>query len=96
MRVETAAEIIAKKMWHRGDRVTARDLFDLALVAQLAPESLNEAGRFIVRHRDAFLAQLQTRKPVLQMSFDEIDVMAGSATFDECVTVAQEYLQGLP
>jgi hypothetical protein len=28
VKVETAAEIIAKKMYHRGDRVTARDLFD--------------------------------------------------------------------
>ena len=30
VRVETAVEIIAKKMYHRGDRATARDLFDLA------------------------------------------------------------------
>ena len=29
VRVETAAEVIAKKMYHRGDRATARDLFDL-------------------------------------------------------------------
>ena len=34
VRVETAAEVIAKKMYHRGDRATARDLFDLALVAE--------------------------------------------------------------
>ena len=26
IRVETAAEIVAKKLWHRGDRATARDL----------------------------------------------------------------------
>ena len=30
VRVETAAEVIAKRMYHRGDRATARDLFDLA------------------------------------------------------------------
>lgn len=30
VKVEKAAEIIAKKMYHRGDRVTARDLFDLS------------------------------------------------------------------
>jgi predicted nucleotidyltransferase component of viral defense system len=34
VKVETAAEIIAKKMYHRGDRVTARDLFDLSLVIE--------------------------------------------------------------
>src|SRR5882762_7137053 len=27
VKAETAAEIVAKKMWHRGDRVTARDAF---------------------------------------------------------------------
>jgi hypothetical protein len=34
VRVETAAEVIAKKMLHRGDRATARDLFDLAMVVE--------------------------------------------------------------
>ncbi|MDP9877632.1 hypothetical protein J2W25_001938 [Variovorax boronicumulans] len=29
IRVETSAEIIAKKMWHRGDQAKARDRFDL-------------------------------------------------------------------
>lgn len=28
VKVETSAEIIAKKFWHRGDRLTARDIFD--------------------------------------------------------------------
>ncbi len=31
---------IAKKMYHRGDRVTARDLFDLALVIEREPLDL--------------------------------------------------------
>jgi len=29
VRVETSAEIIAKKVWHRGEQFTARDIFDL-------------------------------------------------------------------
>lgn len=33
IRVETSAEIIAKKMWHRGDRAKGRDLFDLCAVS---------------------------------------------------------------
>ncbi|KIP17546.1 hypothetical protein KY49_6439 [Burkholderia sp. MSHR3999] len=44
MKVETAAEIVAKKMWHRGDRPTARDLFDLSLVIEREPDSLMAAG----------------------------------------------------
>ncbi|MEQ1488858.1 MAG: nucleotidyl transferase AbiEii/AbiGii toxin family protein, partial [Methylotenera sp.] len=30
--LETPLEIVAKKMWHRGNKATARDLLDLCLV----------------------------------------------------------------
>lgn len=40
VRVETSTEIVAKKVWHRGDRFRARDIFDLALVAEKEPEAL--------------------------------------------------------
>ena len=40
VKAETAAEIVVKKMWHRGDRVTARDLFDLSLVIKRDPAAL--------------------------------------------------------
>ncbi len=33
VRVETTAEILAKKVWHRGAEFTARDIFDFALIA---------------------------------------------------------------
>lgn len=33
VRVETTAEILAKKVWHRGREFTARDIFDFALIA---------------------------------------------------------------
>ena len=44
VRVETAAEIVAKKLWHRGDRATARDLFDLSLVIEREPDALRVAA----------------------------------------------------
>lgn len=53
VKVETAAEIVAKKLWHRGDRATARDLFDLSLVIEQEPEALATAVPYLVRHRDA-------------------------------------------
>lgn len=40
VRVEHPAEIIAKKMYHRGQQATPRDLFDLCLVIERAPEAL--------------------------------------------------------
>lgn len=35
VRVETSAEIIAKKLWHRGDRLTGRDVFDFDALVTL-------------------------------------------------------------
>jgi Nucleotidyl transferase AbiEii toxin, Type IV TA system len=38
--VETSVEIVAKKVWYRGAEFTARDIFDLALVAEKEAEAL--------------------------------------------------------
>jgi len=95
VRVETAAEIIAKKMWHRGDQVAARDLFDLALVIQREPASLTKAGAFLMKHREPFLAQLESRKAILRESFDAIDTLDFDPTFDECVKRVNRFLIGL-
>jgi hypothetical protein len=59
VKVETAAEIVAKKLWHRGDSATARELFDLSLVIEREPQALVRAAPYLVRHREAFLTQIQ-------------------------------------
>ena len=41
--LETAAEVLAKKLYWRGSRVLARDVFDLAAARLLDPDSLAEA-----------------------------------------------------
>src|SRR5690606_37656560 len=38
--VETSTEIVAKKMYYRGNRAKARDLFDFALVLEKEPDAL--------------------------------------------------------
>ena len=96
VRVETAAEIVAKKPWHRGDQVSARDLFDLSLVIEREPESLRTAGRFLVRHREAFIEQLSTRAAVLKAQFDAIDVLKYRPTFEDAAVRAERFLAGLP
>ena len=96
VRVETSVEIIAKKMWHRGDRVTARDLFDLSLVAQKEPQQLARAAPFITRHRNTFLEQLQTRQATLRLSFAEIDALDFPKSYDQCVVIAERFLSRLP
>lgn len=89
IRVETSAEIIAKKMWHRGDRAKARDLFDLCAVAGAEPQQLRLAERFMVRHGAAFLRALADREDVLRREFAEIDVIGAAMDFDRCLQQAE-------
>lgn len=96
VRAETAVEIVAKKMWHRGATATARDLFDLALVIERERKALAAAARFLVRHRKAFLQQLHARAPVLRAQFDAIDAMRFRPSYDDCVARAERFLCALP
>lgn len=96
VKVETAAEIVAKKLWHRGDRATARDLFDLALVIEREPEALATAAPFLVRHRDAFLDQIQQRRTVLSAQFNAIDALGYRPPYEEAVDQARGFLAQLP
>lgn len=93
--VETSVEIIAKKMWHRGNAVTARDLFDLALVIDREPKALRAAAQFIVRYRDSFLEQLKSRHKILNMQFNAIDAWKYQPPFLDCVDIAERFLMRL-
>ena len=95
VRVETSAEIIAKKMFHRGDRVTARDLFDLALVIEREPGPLKAAGPFLIRHRQAFLDQIRNPHPTLETGFAAIATLDYAPEFDHCVALAGAFLDAL-
>ena len=95
IRVEKAAEIIAKKMYHRGDRVAARDLFDLALVIEREPQSLRQAAPFLHRHRQTFLDQIRHPHPSLRAGFDAIATLDYAPSFDACVAVAGSFLERL-
>ena len=95
VRVETSAEIVAKKLWHRGDRATARDLFDLALVIEREPQSLASASEFLVRHRSAFLTQIEQRKEILQLQFDAIDRLAYQVSYEDAKRLAEQFLGSL-
>lgn len=95
IRLETAIEIIAKKMWHRGNEAKARDLFDLCVVIENSRDELGAAREFLLRNRSSFLRQLKERHNILRTQFNEIDVLDYRRTFDECVELATGYLSGL-
>lgn len=90
--VETCAEIIAKKMWHRGDQAKARDLFDLCAVADLEPAALNAARPFLTRHSAAFLARLQQYREISAEEFHKIDRIDYARPFAECMDLAEQIL----
>lgn len=96
VRVETAAEIVAKKMWHRGNRPTPRDLFDLCVVIEKEPDALRAAGRFLVRHRDVFLRELVTNADTLSRRFAAIHTLGYTPSYRYCVDLATEFLRALP
>jgi predicted nucleotidyltransferase component of viral defense system len=95
IRVETAAEIVAKKLWHRGDRVTARDLFDLSLVIEREPEALKSVAKFLLKNADAFITQIDSRSKTLKRQFAEIDVLTYKPDFDAAAMRATNFLNSL-
>lgn len=95
VKTETAAEIIAKKMYHRGDRATARDLFDFALVIEREARQLLAAKQFLLRHREAFVSQIRQPHMGLRAAFEAIATLDYTPGFDQCVTVVGEFLDRL-
>ena len=82
-------------MYHRGDRVTARDLFDLALVIERDACLLVAAKPFLLRHRQAFLAQVRQPHASLRAAFDAIATLDYTPDFDHCVAVVGDFLDRL-
>jgi len=93
--VETTAEILAKKMWHRGNMATARDLFDLCAIADFEPEAIQVAGPAMLRHGAQFLRQLEQREEYLSVQFAQIDSRAFRKSYAACVLQAQSLLRPL-
>ncbi|WP_427309042.1 nucleotidyl transferase AbiEii/AbiGii toxin family protein [Cupriavidus sp. H39] len=95
VKVETAAEIVAKKLYHRGDRATARDLFDLAVVVEQEPTALVRAAPFLLRHASAFLNQVQPGPPIMREQFSRIQRISFNRSFDECVALVEDFLHSV-
>lgn len=87
VKVETSVEIIAKKMWHRGDRITGRDIFDFALVAQHELEEILRNSEIMVRHAKVLFEQLETRYEPLKIQFEGVDTLNFHPTFDDALKV---------
>jgi predicted nucleotidyltransferase component of viral defense system len=89
IRIETNAEIIAKKMYHRGDQAKARDLFDLCAVSEMDPSSIDRAAPFFARHGRSFITRLQAQAAYAREEFEQIDRIGYKRSFDECIELAE-------
>jgi len=83
VRVETSVEIIAKKLWHRGDRITGRDIFDFALIVEREPEVLMPEREFMTRHAAAVFRHLEERSVQLKQQFEAVDALNFHPSFDQ-------------
>lgn len=73
VRLETDLEIVAKKLYFRGDRFKGRDVFDLAMLLDAAPDVAEALRPWAQRHRTALLHLLTDRVGTLKAAFEAID-----------------------
>ena len=91
--VETSTEIVAKKVWHRGDRFKGRDVYDLALVAERDPYALNAIGPVLRDRRDVILTWIIANERALRDEFENLEVLDYRRTFDECLAIVRTVLE---
>jgi hypothetical protein len=90
--VETSTEIIAKKVWHRGADFTARDIFDLAMVAEKEPMALVSIKPILQGRGDLILARIGKYGNDLRETFAALETIDYRRSFDECVEIAKKAL----
>ncbi len=91
--LETSTEIVAKKVWHRGDQFTARDIFDLAMVTEIEPEALRQIRPVLRERREAVLDRIAARESALRADFAELEILEYRRSFDECVALVRKALE---
>jgi len=92
VRIETSTEIIAKKLWHRGEQFKARDMFDLALVAEKEPGALKEIRPVLRDRREVVLARMADSDKLLRSDFAELEVLEYRPSYDQCLAIVKKTL----
>lgn len=92
VQTETSTEIIAKKVWHRGESFKARDIFDLSMVIELEPDALVPIQPILRDRRAAVLSRIASVDDQLRHDFQELDVLDYTPSYDECIEVIRRTL----
>lgn len=93
--LETPVEIVAKKLWYRGDRATPRDLLDFALVAEHHRREILDHAKIFSKNIEVFTNQCESRKSIMQPVFNEIEKIKFDLSFDDCLQVVNKLKQEL-
>jgi len=88
--LETPIEIVAKKLWYRGDRATPRDLLDLALVIEHHYSEILDHSNVFAKNIEAFTEQCYSRRAIMLPVFEEIEKIEFKLSFDECLDRAND------
>ena len=83
--LETPVEIVAKKLWYRGDRATPRDLLDLALVIEHHHSEILDHSDVFAKNIEAFTEQCGSRRAIMLPAFEAIEKIEFKLSFDECL-----------
>jgi hypothetical protein len=83
--LETPIEIVAMKLWHRGDRAAPRDLLDLALVIENHYDEILDHHEVFAKNIEIFTNQCASRKTFMLPVFDAIEKIDFNLSFDECL-----------
>ena len=90
--VETPAEIIGKKIRHRAATFKARDLFDLAVVLDNAPDEISKIAPIVREQRDVLRERVDRHRALLREEFEALDLFQSTKTLDECVAALERAL----
>ncbi len=88
--LETPVEIVAKKLWYRGDRATPRDLLDLALVIEHHYSAILDHRNVFSKNIVAFTDQCESRRAIMLPVFNAIEKIEFNLSFDECLQRAND------
>lgn len=69
---------------------TARDIFDLALVTEKEPRTLEEIRPFLRDRRDVILQRVSAHEAALREAFAALEVLDYRRTFDECIALLRK------
>ena len=90
---EHPVEVVAKKLFYRGDSLAARDLFDVTLVMNQYPDLLQAQRPLLITKREAILTRIATTDALLAEAFKAIETLEFTPSYEhskKCLRVLLE------